>query len=735
MTADIVINPGTIAADGTYTAKNGESIRSWTPIRPSKNNLYSGTIDGQCHTISGLYVNASTTSYIGFVACLYNGIIKNLGIVNSYFNGQGAVGSLAGKNAGTITNCYSLASVKATRLVCGITYLNAYGKISNCYFAGTVSSGIPIANTDATGSSVSNCYYLSTSGTSGGGTSKTAEQFASGEVAYLLNGSKTSESSVWHQTLGENGDNYPVLDTKHGLVYKACLNYKNRPAEDTDHDYDDGVPTDPTCTAVGYITYTCNKCGDSYTVEGEPATGEHSYDNGFCIGCGGYQEAMQASDGYYEISNAGQLYWFRQTQRGTTSTLNARLTADIVINPGTIAADGTYTAKKDESIRSWTPIYHSGSYQYYGTIDGQGHTISGIYVNAGSTEYIGFVAFLYTGTIKNLGIVNSYFNGIAEVGSFAGKNSNGTITNCYSFASVKGSSYVYGISYLDTSGKISNCYFAGTVSSVIPISNTGATYSSVSNCYYLSTSGTSGGGTSKTAEQFASGEVAYLLNGSKNSGSLAWGQTLEADAYPTLNGGGVNSYARTMSNEWGTLVVPFAITYDASNTDYKLYQFTKATSDALTFSEYADGTVIPAGMPMAIRATGAKNADGKYDVRISMTGADFSTTITTPDAVNGLTMKGTYSQLTNQTGMYFIAANQFWWAEDPITINPFRAWFEGSLSAGAKALSIVVEENGETTTVGTLQDGELRNGKYVENHRIVIYQNGRKYNINGQVME
>ena len=851
LTADIVINLGTIAANGTYTAKNGESLRSWTPICGSDSNQYSGTIDGQGHTISGLYVNeSSTTDGEGLVKCLYNGTIKNLGIINSYICGRQRVGSFAGTNYGTITNCFSFATVKATADAFGISLNNHSGaKISNCYFAGTISASYKILS-DNTGT-FSNNYYLSTSGTGIRGTAMTAEQFASGEVAYLLNGSTTSESCVWRQTLGENGDSYPVLDTTHGLVYKACLNYKNTPAEDTDHDYNDGILTAPTCIETGHITYTCNNCGDSYTVEGDSATGHsftvvietkaptcvedgyticqcgnctatktfegdpatgHTFENGICSECGTYESVPElSSDGYYEIRTALHLRWYANLTNGTLTdgtarnlTANARLMADIDLNPGfTFNADGTYTRSYDLAADAtpleWTPIgYNSfnlvGSI-YEGIFNGNGHTVSGVYVTMPeATAEVGFISASLE-SVSDLTIVNSYVCGKGTVGSIIGKAinnitgcsssayvvgnevvggivgykdgefvlnctftgsvtaqgncvggiigdglNNPTVSDCCNFGSVEGSDYVGGISRGNC--HVSNSYNAGEVTAtgddVDPhsiIGDWGDRECTMTNCYYLSSCAADSHATAKTAEQFASGEVAYLLNGSKNSGSLAWGQTLEADAYPTLNGGGVNSYAHTMSNEWGTLVVPFAITYDASNTDYKLYQFTKATSDALTFSEYADGTVIPAGMPMAIRATGAKNADGKYDVRISMTGADFSTTITTPDAVNGLTMKGTYSQLTNQTGMYFIAANQFWWAEDPITINPFRAWFEGSLSAGAKALCIVVEENGETTTVGTLQDGELRNGKYVENHRIVIYQNGRKYNINGQVME
>lgn len=46
------------------------------------------------------------------------------------------------------------------------------------------------------------------------------EQMKSGEVTYNLNGGNT-ESPVWFQTLGEGGDQHPVLDATHLIVFKA----------------------------------------------------------------------------------------------------------------------------------------------------------------------------------------------------------------------------------------------------------------------------------------------------------------------------------------------------------------------------------------------------------------------------------------------------------------------------------------------------------------------------------
>ena len=52
-----------------------------------------------------------------------------------------------------------------------------------------------------------------------------------------------------------------------------------------DHAYTEETTTEPGCETAGEKTYTCSKCGDSYTEEID-ATG-HSYENGTCTVCGG----------------------------------------------------------------------------------------------------------------------------------------------------------------------------------------------------------------------------------------------------------------------------------------------------------------------------------------------------------------------------------------------------------------------------------------------------------------
>ena len=201
-------------------------------------------------------------------------------------------------------------------------------------------------------------------------------------------------------------------------------------------------------------------------------------------------EGEGTAENPYQISNADQLYWF--AEHADTSA-HAKLTDDIVVNENLVNSSGDLNSG---SYRSWTPIGNLEATLGYtcafsGTFDGDGHTISGLYDDTCRT-YAGFVGELSgSGTIKNLGIVDSwirgyhvggvcgesagtitycYFSGtinveLANAGGLCGENS-GTITNSYNMGKVSGISSGNGIGGVcgANSGTITNSYNIGTVS-------------------------------------------------------------------------------------------------------------------------------------------------------------------------------------------------------------------------------------------------------------------------------
>jgi len=199
---------------------------------------------------------------------------------------------------------------------------------------------------------------------------------------------------------------------------------------------------------------------------------------------------------------------------------------------------------------------------------------------------------------------------------------------------------------------------------------------------------------------------------------------------------GNSVYTREMTYEWGTLCLPYSITYDANNGNHKLYTLTAASESTLTFTEIENGTNIVGGTPLAIKAVGKKNAEtGKYNIsvayqKIGMAGPAKSITLE-----NGYSMKGTYTEMTNKTGIYFIAQNKFWYADDAITIPANRAFInvlKQPIMSGAKALNIVVADEADGIKAVNSEQLTVNNGKFIENGKVVVVKNGKKFNVNGQ---
>ena len=330
--------------------------------------------------------------------------------------------------------------------------------------------------------------------------------------------------------------------------------------------------------------------------------------NGFgnCPKCNAtvYQPAVETTDKYdidddstkdtvYEISNAGQLYWFAGLVNGTldgvkqNTLANAVLTANITVNENLLDSlqyDTEGNVSNGSDFITWTPIadcMEDHITLYSGTFDGNNKTVSGLYFNGDSTCIGLFGSSEADGNIKNVGVVDSYFKGNNFVGGVCGRN-DGTITNCYNAGNltvIESSATIGGICGYN-SGTVTNCYNTGTVTatgqvasvggvcgcSTAPISNCynigtvtatssdadisgicGYNFGPITNCYYLADTEDENG--SKTTAQFASGEIAYLLSQGCSTGEgddaetydgSIWGQALgeNGDTYPVLKKAG-----------------------------------------------------------------------------------------------------------------------------------------------------------------------------------------------------
>ena len=165
------------------------------------------------------------------------------------------------------------------------------------------------------------------------------------------------------------------------------------------------------------------------------------------------------------------------------------------------------------------------------------------------------------------------------------------------------------------------------------------------------------------------------------------------------------SYTRQMSNNWGTLVLPYSLTLTGSE-PYHLYSIDNMTGEELVLKQL-EGTVA-AGTPCVVKRNGteAKLTFGPNYATLNMA-------IETQD-VGGMTFSGTYWTKDVNSG-YVISKNSFWNVEElkgsasvnGVKVRPFRAWLDGTSAKAPARLSMRID--GSTTgidAIDALNDAE-----------------------------
>ena len=424
------------------------------------------------------------------------------------------------------------------------------------------------------------------------------------------------------------------------------------------------------------------------------------------------QTASQPSEGNgsegspYIITKAEELAWFRDAVNNGGYEICAKIADNVEVID---LKDFCHAADASQNLKelSWEPIGNS-DWSYVGTFDGNGKTITNLYINA-TQAYMGLFGRIYKSTIKNLTFENANVtnteNDIGILAGYAGNGNtlqnikisntcqikggndftggiagylDGNAYNCVNYATVQGtedvgglfgfysrdgnsmtacanygnvtaSSYTAGglVGYFE-SGTIKDCANYGDITGT---SNVGNLIGNAQSCnlnnvlgtgnvtatsdteragllvgHINNSSSTASGilaynSSSKltinkteqtddavkaiglgslnypdgkneadvikafTAEQLKSGEVAYLLNGSKSEGELAWYQKLGTDAYPVL----VAEEGNTVYNGTFNYCDGTTSSYSNSSSDSELIHVASAT---LTSPEFDSAKLI-----------------------------------------------------------------------------------------------------------------------------------------------
>ena len=296
----------------------------------------------------------------------------------------------------------------------------------------------------------------------------------------------------------------------------------------------------------------------------------HEYYNadGFCEACGAYQKAIQSGE-YYEIYNAGQLFWFAKQVNDSkiSNNSNLKLMKDIEITDG----------------HDWTSIRDkSNTWSFEGTIEGNYHVISGLRPAKDDTNKWGLVAKIKHGSVQNIGLVleGNWTCGLCRTAMYDVK-----IQNCF----VVGTDFLYSsIDGVSTKGTVTNCLaVSGKLEGTKTPNDRRTTFT---NCYETTKGDFSslGGITTISEEKLKSGEIAYKLNGDRSDGT--WGQVIGTEDYPHFR-----KYSKT-------------VYYDPATQTYSNNKAASITSAAVTDIKTISDTKATA----TLKATGTPGAEVKF---------------------------------------------------------------------------------------------------------------------------
>ena len=401
---------------------------------------------------------------------------------------SGYCGGFIGNHSGTgstIMNCYSGVSVSGANYIGGFAYYIG-ASVENCYSYGNVTATVYGGGgfVASGGAAVANCFWdKEASGitTSTAGTGKTTAEMKTESTftdagwdfvnIWAMNGSINNG----YPSFANDVITVPILSTVSAqnifatsaevtgnIIYAGnpaptshgiCWNTTGSPT--TSDDLTNEGAADFTGTFISSLTdinasttyyaraYAVNDSGTSYggiitfsTAPVDPV--QPSYGDG-------------TSGDPYQIATLANLYWISQN----TSSWNKYFiqTADINAGKSNLFYNGL----------GWQPIGSTSVY-FTGNYNGQSYTIDSLYINRTAESNTALFGYLSGATISKVRMTNARIYGKYYSASLAAQSSNSTLTECsVENAVVSGMTYVGGIIGTMTAGTISKCYSSASL--------------------------------------------------------------------------------------------------------------------------------------------------------------------------------------------------------------------------------------------------------------------------------
>jgi len=725
------------------------------------------TIEGNCEFQSHVYTLSTTDSYLaGFAATA----------INSEFVG-----------------CHNAAKIKADDdRVAGIVADVTGGKIQNCLNSGQIIGQGELGGIAGIANNVQILKCVNVGGIDNDDTDH--DNHRGGIVGYIKGGSSLIQDCLnfgninWstderkgsgcidgeHEVDGTYGTGnywYCQFNGKHSSggddIYEDVLSGKYAFEHDFYQAIDNGIdfPTKmPVPIATAGKVYPNANCywtqlySNIYNSVGSHLPVPNDY--GICSICGhisGYpvSEAIHISDA------EGMIELARSVNRGIN------LSESVIYLDNDIDMSGHYCF----------PIGKDFDHPFMGTFDGQGHRIKNMSVNVangcagvfgcvsgttvisnlivdktcqinasgyGAAGIVGCLALPSESSTESINFVMSACGNEASVsgdknaagllGGVYNTDTNGNATvvikNCYNVGTITGNEMSAAlIGYGNKDVHVLNCYNAGNVTgyetdhSLIRCKD--YTQLFTDKVYNLSTVANDVKASSFSVKELLYGKVCNNLD------TDVWSQKLGTDVYPKLADGGV-SYTRTLSNQWGTLVLPYNIESTDDVQYYSVFDFdmegiwvkpvNAVEANTPCLFKVKEGT---SALELQDRDRTCKTLESYSSV------AEFGSAYEHEGKLIGTYVNNTISIDKAYTHLY-INGNKFWQSTDEFSLPAFHVYLQTiSSMPHTRAIPIMVEETGISDMRG--ESSEFKDGKYLENGKVVIIHNGKKYNLAGQI--
>ena len=520
LTSDIQLNE--LDENGMPKAAEGQTgPYQWTPIGVyvdgRKNDKpFSGTFDGNGHTISGLYINSMMANGQGLFAVLgAGGTVQNLIVTGTVHTPYGdVVGGIAAKSSGKVWNCGFYGDVRADTWLSTVGGVVGEGNANNCWYY-----QMPHATNDkklgTAGSYATNSYQNVSNGVNG---TYINDDFAAA-VAEKLNPAAFEKGwKLWAAEAGENAKPYPVFSEQNTneLVFvklqpyvkfgmNSELNGKVTFEENGGTSVLVKVGTKLTLKADGGMdAFYTTESGKSYTTTNDLKKFSEGYtvdasDGGKVVtlyygSANEFTATALERAFYYDALNytiKSITYKDENDENKTASAEEVFQTFAGLVNKGVDFKGKTVNlgADIDLSDIEWTPV-GTADHPFRGIFtvsakSGKYYTISGLQVKEGFAN-AGLFGVVDGGTIQYVTITDSTkteetadesgettpvektipagnVNGKGNTGSIVGWLKSGKVESCMSTATVKGSGNTGGLVGLVGAETVGETAFVGTV--------------------------------------------------------------------------------------------------------------------------------------------------------------------------------------------------------------------------------------------------------------------------------